>query len=80
MLLIRRQVLCQQQDHGGEETLSSIVKKLVLSIIPLAILVHDGLGQDLGVFLRLGPGGQIFRFRPAHVHVVVDESQQVVPV
>ena len=75
------QVLRQQQDHSGEQALGSPVKVGVLAPVRGASLrVHDGLGQDLGVFLRLGPGRQVVRVLSCLVHVAVDEGEQVVPV
>ena len=73
------QVLCQQQDHGGEHALRRVVKILILRKV-LLIRVDDGLGEDFGVLLRLGSGGQISRISPACVHVVIDESEQVIAI
>ena len=69
-----RQVLRQQQGDGGEHAFRCIVKILVLTEV-LPLRVDDGLGQDLGILLRLGPGGQISRISPACVHVMVDQGE-----
>ena len=74
-----RQVLRQQQGHGGEHALRRIIKILILREI-LPVGVDDGLGQNFGVLLRLGPGRQVGGLPPAHVHVVVDQSEQVVAI
>ena len=74
-----RQILCQQQDYGGEHALRRVVKILILCKV-LPIRVDDGLGQDFGVLLRLGPGGQVGGLLPAYVHVVVDQGEQVIAI
>ena len=74
-----RQVLRQQQGHGGEYALRRIVKILILREV-LPVGVDDSLGQNFGVLLRLGPGSQVGGLPPAHVHVVVDQGEQVVAI
>ena len=74
--------LRHQQDGGGEQALGGVVEELVL---PEVLAVHprrdDGLGDDLGVPLRLGLVEQeCVRVLPVGVHVLVHQVQQVEPV
>ena len=76
-----RQVLRQQEDDRCQEALGGIVKKCVLPVAgSITFRVYDGLGEDFGVLLRFGPGSEIAGVLPAHVHVVVDERQEIVSV
>ena len=78
--LLRRQVLRQQQNHCRQQTFRRIVKIGVLASVRILPGVDDGLGENLGVLLRLGPAGQIVFLHFRFVHVAVDEGQQIVPV
>ena len=46
----------------------------------IALRIDDGFGENFGVLLRLGSGGEVLRVFPADVHVVVDERQEIVSV
>ena len=79
--LVRGQVLRQKQNHSGEQALSGVIEEGVLSVLRgISIRIDDGLSEDLGILLRLGAGGNVFRILPADIHVVIDESQQIVSV
>ena len=81
VLFCWRQVLRQQKDDSGKQALRRVIKKCVLPVVGCVPLrVDNGLGQDLGVLLRLGAGGQVLLILTADIHVVVDEGQQVVAV
>ena len=76
-----RQELREKQDDRRHESLGCVVKEGVLSVLRcVPVRADDGLGEDLGILLRLGSCSKIFRMLPADVHVVVDERQQVEPV
>ena len=62
--------------------LSGIVEKGILPILGAvtAAGVDEGLGEDLGVFLRLGLCRQIIGVDLIDIHVLVDQVQQVVAV
>ena len=76
-----RQVLRQQENDRCQEALSGIVEKCVLPVAgSITFRVYDCFGEDFGVFFRLSPGGEIVGVLPAHVHIVVDERQEIVPI
>ena len=80
-ILVRGQILRQQQDHSGEQALGRVIEKGVLTVLGcIPIRVDDGLGEDLGVLLCLGTGRQILLILTTDVHIVVDERQQIVSV
>ena len=71
----------QQEDHGGEESCGGIVEKGVLAVAAaVPVRADDGLGEDLGVLLRLCPRRQIIRVLHRLIHVGVCQSQKVEPV
>ena len=81
VLFCWRQIFRKQKNDGGEQTFRRVIKKGILTVgrgIPLR--VHNSLGEDLGVLLRFGTGGQILLVLLADVHIVVDQGQQVVAV
>ena len=81
MVFIGRQELGQHQDDRGEKPFRRIVEESVLTAVAvIAVRVDNGLGQDFGVFLGLGPGCKIVRVTPGNVHIPVDQRQQIVAV
>ena len=81
VVFIGRQELGQHQDDRGEKPFRCIVEESVLAAVAvIAVRVDDGLGQDFGVFLGLGPGCKIVRVTPGNVHIPVDQRQQIVTV
>lgn len=68
----------QEEDRGAQQPLRCIVKERVLpTATRISIGVDDGLGEDLGVFLSLGSGGDILGILPGDVHISVDKGEQV---
>ena len=80
VLLIRRQKLRKQQDRGGQQALRRIVEEGVLPVVGVPLWADDGLGEDLGVLLRLCAGSEVVRLFSGNVHIAVDERQQIVAV
>lgn len=81
MVFIGRQELGQHQDDRGEKPFRRIVEESVLAAVAvIAVWIDDGLGQDFGVFLGLGPGRKIVRVITGNVHIPVDQRQQIVTV
>ena len=81
VVFIGRQELGQHQDDRGEKPFRRIVEESVLAAVAvIAVRIDDGLGQDFGVFLGLGPGREIVRVTPGNVHIPVDQRQQIVSV
>ena len=79
--LLRRQKLRQQKDHRGQEALGGVIKKRVLPAIgTVSIRTDDRLGEDLGILLRLGFCGNIFRIFHRDIHVLIDQGEEVVTV
>ena len=75
----RRQKFCQQEHHGSQQALRRIVKVGVLPVVSIAVRRYDGLGQYLGVFLRLGAGSKAAGGL-RRIHVVVNERHEVVAI
>ena len=81
-LILGGQVLGHQQEHGSQKSLGTVVEKSVLPILGAvaAAGVDEGLGKDLGVFLRLGLCSEVIRLCFVNVHVFVDEVEQIVSI
>lgn len=76
-----RQELCQQQDYSGKKPLGRIVEKRILPVIStVTIRADDGLGEDLGVLLRLGPRRQIVWVGHRLIHVCIYQRQEIEPI
>ena len=76
-----RQELGKEQNGCREQSFCRIIEKGVLPIVGgVALGVDNGLGEDLGVLLRLGSGGEVIRLRSGDVHIAVDQSQQIIAV
>ena len=66
--------LRHQQDGGGEQALGSVVEELILpEVLPVHPGGDDGLGDDLGVALRLGLEQKCFRVSLEGVHVLAHQ-------
>ena len=81
ILWCERQKLGKEQNGRREQTFCRIVEEGVLSVVGgIALGVDNGLGEDLGVFFRLGSGGKVVRLLSGDVHIAVDQSQQIIAV
>ena len=69
-----------QQDRRRQQSFRRVVKKCVLTEVPVAAGGDDRLRNDLRVLLSLRLVRQIARFRKPEIHVLVDEVQEVVSV
>ena len=49
-------------------------------MVGVSLRADDGLGEDLGVLLRLCAGSEVVRLFSGDVHIAVDERQQIVSV
>ena len=49
-------------------------------MVGVSLRADDGLGEDLGVLLRLCAGSEVVRLFSGDVHIAVDEHQQIVAV
>ena len=73
--------LRHQQDGGREQALGGVIEELVLpEVLPVHPGGDDGLGDDLGVALRLGLVEQYVRVGLEGVHVLAHQVQKVEPV
>ena len=78
---VRRNELGQRHDHGCQHTLRCVIEVRVLpAILLVATRINNGLGQDLCVLFRRSPRLQVVRMFAGHVHVAVDQRQQVVAI
>ena len=82
ILVLGRQILCHQHQHGGQEALCSVIEVGVLSILGTvpAAGVDERFGKDFSVLFSFGFGGQIFWIGLVNIHVPVDQMEQIVPV
>ncbi len=73
--------LRHQKDGGCEQALGGVVEELVLpEVLPVHPGGDDGLGDDLGVPLRLGFEQKRFRVGLEGVHVLAHQVQEVEPI
>ena len=75
------QVFRHQQEHGGKQALGRVVEVGVLPVLgAVPGGIDQGLGEDLGILLRLGLGRQIFGVSLVDVHILVDQVEQIIAV
>ena len=81
VIISGRQKFRQQQNDRGQQSLGSVIKECILTVVrAIAGGVDNGFGDDLGILLRLGFGSQIVFILSVLIHVFVHQMQQVVSI